>query len=71
LNPKIKERKGLITYHKTYGIITFKKHVDENHSIIANKFGEEINNEITRSVERQLAKKRPNVQTSGISFFLL
>ncbi len=34
LSPRIKERKGLITYYKIYGIIIFFKHVDVNHSII-------------------------------------
>jgi hypothetical protein len=36
-NPRTKERKGLITYYKTYGIIVLKKHVDANHFIIAKK----------------------------------
>jgi hypothetical protein len=33
-SPRTKERKGLITYYETYGINTFFKHVDVNHSII-------------------------------------
>ncbi len=37
LNPRTKERKGLITYYKTYGIIIIKKHVNAYHSIIAKK----------------------------------
>jgi len=37
-NPRIKKRKRLITYYKTYGIIVAKKHVDANHCIIAKKF---------------------------------
>jgi hypothetical protein len=48
-----------------------KKHVDANHSIIANKFEKEINSEIIKSVERQLVKKRPNVPTSAISNFFV
>jgi hypothetical protein len=36
-NLKNKERKGLITYYKTYGLIIMKKHVDANQSIIAKK----------------------------------
>jgi hypothetical protein len=48
-----------------------KKHVDANHSIIANKFEKEINIEIIESVERQLVKKRPNVPTSAISNFFV
>jgi hypothetical protein len=46
-----------------------KKHVDTNHSIIAKKFEEEFNNEIIKSVEKQLAKKRPNVPANAISIF--
>jgi len=68
-NPRIKERKGLITYYKTYGIITLKKHVDADHFIIVKKFEKEVNNEIIRNVERQLAKKRPNVTISAIFVF--
>jgi hypothetical protein len=37
-NPRTKEKKGLITDYKTYGIITLKKHVNVNHGIIAKKF---------------------------------
>jgi hypothetical protein len=69
LNPRIKERKGLITYYKTYGITIFKKHVDANHSIIAKKFEKEINNEIIANVERLPIKKRPNVLASAIFVF--
>jgi len=68
-NQIIKERKKLITYYKIYGITVLKKHVDANHSIIANKFEEEINNEIIRSVEKQPTNKRPNVLASAISSF--
>jgi hypothetical protein len=48
-----------------------KKHVDTNHSIIAKKFEEEINNEIVENVERKFAEKRPNVLASAIFFFFL
>jgi hypothetical protein len=51
-NPRTKERKGLIIYYKTYGIIDLKKHVYANHFIIVKKFEEEINNEIIRNVEK-------------------
>ncbi len=70
-NARIKERKGLITYYKTYVIIVLKKKIDANHSIIVKFFEEEMNNETIRIVERQLAKKRPNVPTSAISFFFV
>jgi hypothetical protein len=67
---RTKERKGLITYYKTYVIlIVFKKHVDPNHSIIVKRFEEEIDNEIIGNGEKQLAKKRPNVPTSVIFDF--
>jgi hypothetical protein len=70
--PRMKERKGLITYYKTYVIlIVLKKHVNPNHFIIAKRFEEKINNEIIGNVERQLAKKRPNVPTSVISIFFV
>jgi hypothetical protein len=49
-NPRIKERKGLITYCKTYGTTILKKHVD--HFIITKNFEKKINNEITESVEK-------------------
>jgi hypothetical protein len=35
LNPRTKERKGLTTYYKTYGITGLKKHVDVDDYIIA------------------------------------
>jgi hypothetical protein len=68
-NPRTKERKGLITYYKTYGITILKKHVDANHSIIA-KFFEKINNEVIGNVEKQPAKKRPTIPMSAICVFL-
>jgi len=40
--PRTKERKGLITYYKTYGIMVVKRHVYSNHCIIANKSEEYI-----------------------------
>ncbi len=43
LNPNTKERKKLLTYFKTYGITTGKKHVDCDHAIIVKKFKEEVN----------------------------
>ncbi len=56
-SPRTKEKKGLITYYKTYGITNMKKHVDVNHSIIAKKIEKKNSNEITKSVERQLGEK--------------
>jgi len=40
LNLNTKERKILITYYKTYGISTLKKHVDNDH---APHFGSSVN----------------------------
>ncbi len=51
-NPKTKERKGLITYYKMYDIISLKKHVDVDHSIIAKKLEERVNISIIESIER-------------------
>ncbi len=51
-NPRIKERKRLITYYKTYGINAHKKHVNAYHSIIVEKFEEKFNNEIIGNVEK-------------------
>jgi hypothetical protein len=33
-NPSTKERKSFITYYKTYGITTLKKHVDIDYALI-------------------------------------
>ncbi len=71
LNVKTNERKWLIIYYKTCGLITLKKDVDADHFIIVKKSEEEINNEIGRIVERQPTKKRPNVPTSAIFLFFL
>ncbi len=56
LNLNTKEIKRLITYYKTYGITTFKKHVDLNHVIIVKK-KEAINGRIKGTLERQPANK--------------
>jgi hypothetical protein len=43
-NPRTKLKKGLISYYKTNGISTLKKHVDVKHHLLANKLDEEMNN---------------------------
>jgi hypothetical protein len=48
INLNTKEIKGFITYHKTCGITTFKKHVDVDHAIIVKKM-EAINGHIKRN----------------------
>jgi hypothetical protein len=45
-NPK---RKHLISYYKKFGIITFNKHVNANHAIIAKMF-EEIYNPLRKII---------------------
>jgi hypothetical protein len=70
-NPSTKERKGLITYYKTYGITTLKKHGDANHTIIVKKFEEEVNGPLKRTFEKQLAKKILNVLGNALLIFLL
>jgi hypothetical protein len=69
LNSSTKERKGIIKHYKTYGITILKKHVDANHSINSKKIKEEVNN--VGSVEKQLAKKKPNVSIHVISSFIV
>ncbi len=53
-NSKTKERRGLITYYETYGITDLKTRVDANHFVIAKKFENEINNEITKMLKDNL-----------------
>ncbi len=69
LNPNTKERKGFITYYKTYGIIVLKKHVDSDHTTIIKKIEEKVNVLVRGPIERQLAKKRMNVLRNVISKF--
>jgi hypothetical protein len=42
-NPRTKLKKGLISYYKTSGISTLKKHVNVEHHQLANKLDEEMN----------------------------
>jgi hypothetical protein len=60
-NPRTKERRGIITYSKTNGITTLRKHVDVDHVILAKRFEEEVNFPLRKVFEKQFAKKRPNV----------
>ncbi len=53
-NPSTKERKGLMTYYKTYGI-TCKP------CNIAKKFEKIVIGLVKGTMERQLLEKRPNV----------
>jgi hypothetical protein len=53
INPRTQARKGLISYYKTNGMISFEKHVDVDHFFIAQMFEEEVNNLLRRTKERQ------------------
>lgn len=44
INPITQVKKGLISYYKTNGINSFRKHVDAKHTLIAKRFEEKINN---------------------------
>jgi hypothetical protein len=66
-NPRTKDKKGSITYYKTYSKFFLNKHVDVDHSIIVKKIEKKLNNLIIESVKKQLAKKRLNVPGSAIS----
>jgi hypothetical protein len=68
-NPRTKLRKGLISYYKTNGISTLKKHVDVEHNLLAKKLNEEVNSLMRSQVEKQLVKKRQNVSSYEISEF--
>jgi len=68
-NPRTKERKGIITHYKKSGITALKKHVDANHAMLAKKIEEEINSPLRNVLEKQLAKKRPNVSSFETSKF--
>jgi len=46
--------------------------VDAKHTVLAKKFKKEISNPIRSGLEKQLAKKRPNVFANEVfEFFLL
>jgi hypothetical protein len=71
-NLSTKERKGLVTYYKTYEIIALKNHVDGDHAIIVKNIGEEVNGLIRRILEGQTMKTRPNVSNFAIfKFFII
>jgi hypothetical protein len=56
LNLSTKERNKLITYYKTYGVTSLKKHVDANLVVIVKKIEEEANGPIKGTLKRQLVK---------------
>jgi hypothetical protein len=68
-NPRIKERRGIITYFKKNGITTLKKHVDSDDVILAKSFEEEMNSPLRNIFEKEPTKKRPNVSNFEILDF--
>ncbi len=66
-NPRTKERRNYKL--KKNGTTNLKKHVDANHVILAKRFKEEVNPPSRDVLEKQFAKKRPNVSNSKISKF--
>jgi hypothetical protein len=56
-NLKTQTRKGSIFYNTTNGITTLKKHVNDDHYIIAKMFKVEDNSLLEGEVDKQLAKK--------------
>ncbi len=69
-NLRTKLRKGLISYYKTNGILTLKKHADAKHILLAKELDKEVNNSVKIQVERQRTKKRQNVFSFEISKFI-
>lgn len=51
-------------------MMTLKKHVNVNNSIIVQKFEQEMNGQPKEIVETQIPKKQPNMFGFQISFFL-
>jgi hypothetical protein len=68
LEPRTKLRKPFVSYFKSNGIITLKRHMDVDHGIIVKKIKEKMNN-MKSPLERQPVKKRSIMTTSAISNF--
>jgi hypothetical protein len=52
LGQRTKLRKRLVSYFKSSGMTTLKKHVNGNHFLIAINFGKKLNNNIKNLVEK-------------------
>jgi ribosomal protein L16 Arg81 hydroxylase len=62
----------LISYYKTNGITSLKKHVDANHSFIAQMFEEKMSRLLKSIEEKQVSKKKTNPFGRSIfKFFIL
>jgi hypothetical protein len=57
LRQRTKSRKRLVSYFKSSGIITLKKHVNGNHFLIARNFGKKLSNNVENLMERQCKEK--------------
>jgi hypothetical protein len=68
-NPRTKKRKGIISYYQKNEITTLKKHVDVDHVLFAKIIEEELSSLMKIILERQPAKKKPNVFSFKISKF--
>jgi hypothetical protein len=56
-NPNTQKRKIFITYYKTYGITTLKKHAYVNHVVIVKKIEKKVNGLIIKTFEDNQQKK--------------
>jgi hypothetical protein len=63
------KREGIITYSKKNGIIALEKHVDANHVVLVKRIEEKVKSPLKNVLEKQLAKKKPNMSNSKISKF--
>jgi len=70
INSKTQARKGLISYYKTNGITSLKKHVDVIHIIIVKMFEEEVNSLLKRKEEKQPTKKITIMSDGSIFNFI-
>jgi hypothetical protein len=66
INPRTQARKELISYYKTNGITSLEKHVDVDHSFIAQVFEEEVNNLLRSTEEKPPSKKKLNPSRGSI-----
>jgi len=70
-NLKTEAKKGLIIYSTTNGIVTLKKHVNVDHSIIVKIFEEELNSPLRGERWRNNAKKIKKFKLNICMFYQL
>jgi hypothetical protein len=61
INPRIQAKKWLISYYKTNGIISLKKHGDADHFFIRQMFEEEMNNLLRKNEEDSHQRKNESI----------